>query len=254
MQSQNERMDKVRKILEITQDGALTSEQAKQFVNLLVGVIKTAKETFSSTTSSNSKAINNAISRMEEAVSDMSKALSSTTKDLSKQIKDAKKEANNELNDVIVQFNKEIEQLEEKIPEQVDLSPLLTQIEEVKSMIPDMPAMQSKMDDLYKKLLEEFNKFKDEQISAQRAAGGVSNIRIQQAFKYILKTEAPVGLINGSNTQYTVTQDIFAILSMSLNGETIAQLPNYTIAGKKITFSTALPAAYSGKDFEVKYI
>lgn len=254
MQPPKEQLEKAKKIWDIAQNGALTTEQAKQFIDLLVGVIKTAKEGFSTTSNSNSKAINNAISRMEEAVSDMKGELSSTTKDLSKQIKEAKKVANNELNDVIGQFNREIEQLEEKIPEQVDLSPVTERIEELRRMIPDMPTLQSKIDDLYKKLQEELRKFKDEQISAQRAAGGVSNIRIQQAFKYILKTEAPVGLINGSNTQYTLSQDIFAILSMSLNGETVAQLPNYTIAGKKITFSTALPAVYSGKDFEVKYI
>lgn len=84
--------------------------------------------------------------------------------------------------------------------------------------------------------------------------GGVTNMRIIQAFKYILKTEQPTGTIDGVNTTFTVTQPIFAVLSMSLNGETIAQLPNYTIQGKSITFSSPLPAAYSGKDFEIKYI
>lgn len=84
--------------------------------------------------------------------------------------------------------------------------------------------------------------------------GGVTNARIQQAFKYILKTEEPVGDIDGANDTYTLSQPIFAILSMSINGEVIAELPNYTISGKTFTFGTALPAVYSGKDFEVKYI
>lgn len=83
---------------------------------------------------------------------------------------------------------------------------------------------------------------------------GVTNMRIQQAFKTILKTEQPVGDIDGANTSYTVSQPIFAVFAFSLNGEVIAQLPNYTINGNTITFSEALPAAYSGKDFEVKYI
>lgn len=84
--------------------------------------------------------------------------------------------------------------------------------------------------------------------------GGVTNARIAQAFKYILKTEAPSGDIDGANTSYTVTQPIFAVLAFSLNGEVIAELPNYTVNGNTITFSSALPAAYSGKDFEVKYV
>lgn len=84
--------------------------------------------------------------------------------------------------------------------------------------------------------------------------GGVSDMRIRQAFKYIAHTEQPVGLINGSNTTYTVKNDIWWIAGFSLNGEQIAQLPNFTYSGRTITFASALPSAYSGKDFECKYI
>lgn len=99
----------------------------------------------------------------------------------------------------------------------------------------------------------------DEELDAIRnlprgMGGGVSDMRIRQAFKYILHTEEPLGDIDGVNTAYTVNNEIFAVLAFSLNGETIAELPNYTVAGRTITFSTAIPAAYSGKDFEVKYI
>lgn len=87
-----------------------------------------------------------------------------------------------------------------------------------------------------------------------QVTGGVTNARIQQAFKYILKTEAPTGDIDGVNTTYTVTSPIFAVLTFSLDNQVIEQLPNYTINGNTIEFSTALPAAYSGKDFEIKYI
>lgn len=84
--------------------------------------------------------------------------------------------------------------------------------------------------------------------------GGTSAIGVAQAFKWILKTEQPSGAINGVNKVYTVNHPIFAVLAFSLNGEIIAQLPNYTISGKTITFSAALPAVYSGKDFEIKYV
>lgn len=85
-------------------------------------------------------------------------------------------------------------------------------------------------------------------------SGGVTDMRIRQAFKNILHTEAPVGDIDGVNLTYTVKNDIFAVVAFSLNGEVIAEIPNYTVAGKTITFSSALPAAYSGKDFEIRYI
>lgn len=88
----------------------------------------------------------------------------------------------------------------------------------------------------------------------QARGGGTSAIGIANAAKYFVKTEEPVGVIDGVNTNYTVSKTIFAVLSFSLNGEFIAQLPNYTISGKTVTFSTALPLAYSGKDFEIVYV
>lgn len=102
--------------------------------------------------------------------------------------------------------------------------------------------------------IEELEKEIEELKKIRVRGGGTSSMGVAQAFKWILKTEQPTGLINGSNTEYTVKNTIFAVLSFSLNGETIAQLPNYTISKNKIIFSVALPAAYSGKDFEIKYI
>ena len=86
-----------------------------------------------------------------------------------------------------------------------------------------------------------------------RGGGGTTDMRIRQAMKNIVLTEALVGDIDGVNTSYTVSQPIFAVLNFSINGEFIAQLPNYTISNRTITFSTALPAVYSGKDFELTY-
>ena len=105
-------------------------------------------------------------------------------------------------------------------------------------------------------LREELDKLHQEIEAARQAktGGGTSAMGVAQAFKWILKTEQPSGAIDGLNTEYTVSKSIFAVLSFSLNGEVIAQLPNYTISGKKIIFSSALPAAYSGKDFEIKYV
>lgn len=103
-------------------------------------------------------------------------------------------------------------------------------------------------------LREELDEIKKDIMAKPSGGGGVTNARISQAFKYILKTEQPSGDIDGANTDYTLTNPIRAIVSMSLNGEFIAQIPNYTISGNTISFSTALPAVYSGKDWEVTYI
>lgn len=84
--------------------------------------------------------------------------------------------------------------------------------------------------------------------------GGTSAIGVAQAFKYIGKTEALVGAIDGANTTYSVSSNIWWVACLVVNGEVVAQLPNYTISGRTITFSTALPAVYSGKDVEIKFI
>lgn len=84
--------------------------------------------------------------------------------------------------------------------------------------------------------------------------GGTSAMGVAQAFKYIAHTEEPTGAIDGANTTYTVKNTIWWIAGFTLNGEQIAELPNFTYSGKTITFATAIPAAYNGKDFEVKYI
>ena len=84
--------------------------------------------------------------------------------------------------------------------------------------------------------------------------GGTSAIGGAQAFKYIAHTEKPSGAINGSNVTYTVLVDIWWIAGFTLNGENIAELPNYTFVNKVITFTTALPAVFAGKDFEIRYI
>lgn len=88
----------------------------------------------------------------------------------------------------------------------------------------------------------------------RRVGGGTSALGIANAAKYWVKTEAPSGTIDGTNKAFTVSKTIFAVISFSLNGEFIAQLPNYTISNKTVTFSEAIPAAYSGKDFEIVYV
>lgn len=148
----------------------------------------------------------------------------------------------------------------ESLIEYYDDNEVRSLIEDTKRAVPQMPkefdpsTILKELEAIKNRIEELDTNTKQIASRATGTIGGVSNLRIQQAFKYILKTEAPVGAIDGVNLTYTLSQPIFAILSMSINGETIAQLPNYTIKGKTFTFSTALPAAYSTKDWEVKYI
>ena len=89
-----------------------------------------------------------------------------------------------------------------------------------------------------------------------KGGGGTSAIGVARAFKYIAHTKQPTGVIDGVNLTYIVPgiSTIWWIAGFTLNGENIAELPNFTYSGATITFASALPAAYSGKDFEVKLI
>ena len=179
--------------------------------------------------------LDTAISQMRAKVAETENTLRSdartTLRMLEERIADVKKSIPNEYNDTEIRdILSDIHESMPEMPEEFDATEILKKITE----------LEKEIDALKKRPVG--------------SGGGVTNMRIIQAFKYILKTEAPVGNIDGLNTTYTVSQPIFAVLGMTLNGETIAQLPNYTIAGKTITFSTALTSAYSGKGFEIKFI
>ncbi len=166
----------------------------------------------------------------------------------------------------------QIEDLRASIPTVTDFNPIeekiATSIRELEARIPQLPeelkaeAIRDKLESLegedrldksaIKGLDEELQRIESIRTSSQPV--GVSDMRIARAFKHIAHTEEPVGDIDGVNTTYTVSKEIWWIAGFTINGEQIAELPNFTYSGKTITFSSALPAAYSGKDWEVKYI
>ena len=83
--------------------------------------------------------------------------------------------------------------------------------------------------------------------------GGYTDSNVRFALQRMVVTETPSGAINGSNTAYTVSRPIRAIFGFMLNGEAIPRA-DYTFTNRTITFTSALPAAYSGKDFEITFI
>lgn len=113
----------------------------------------------------------------------------------------------------------------------------------------EIPKLEIENIDGLKKELEDLRN-----IRTRKGGGGTSAIGIANAAKYFVKTEEPSGAIDGTNTQFSVNKPIFAVLAFVINGEYVARLPNFTVSGKTITFSTAIPSAYNGKDVEVVYI
>lgn len=187
----------------------------------------------------------------KEMLSDMEKMHSMHKSEIEGEIRALKNrlaEVNNELSEIpdLLDYSDIFEDISEKLTK----LELLTLGENVRNSLEVLP----EGDKLSIEAIEGLRKELQDIRQIRSTGSGVTDMRIRQAFKYILNTEQPTGAINGSNTVYTVKNPIFAVLAFSLNGETIAQLPNYTVSGRTITFSTALPSAYSGKDFEIKYI
>lgn len=72
-------------------------------------------------------------------------------------------------------------------------------------------------------------------------------------------TETPQGLINGSNTIYTVLHTITNIFSFAVNGQYLhpqdigAGTGDYTFSSTNITFLSALPSSLAGTSFTIVY-
>ena len=196
--------------------------------------------------------------KMQEKAEMSQKQLSDGLSTGSKQQKDL---IYSESRTLLRMMEQKIADLEAQIPPEYQDGELRTELENIKKSIPVVPP-QFDASDILSKLTELFEKVekmeKDiEELKKRpvgRVGGGVSAMGVAQAFKWIAKTEAPVGDRDGVNTTYTVSSTIWWIAGFTLNGEQIAELPNFTYANKTITFATAIPAAYANKDFEVKFI
>ncbi len=100
-------------------------------------------------------------------------------------------------------------------------------------------------------LIEALEEIKEQRLG--KSGGGTSAMGVRWALGRINNTETPTGLVNGTNKVYTVLNEIHTVFSFGINGMVIHS-DEYTIAGRKITFGTALPAALSGKSFEIIYV
>lgn len=247
-----EKLEKLKKLLEVTNEGLTEKKFLESFKTVVNQILKLETKALDK--------INKAIAELE---SKNNTSLNATQADLralggklEELVDKALKEQANSLNFIRDKVRKIKEGVDGKDGIGVDGKDADEEkiINEVlgKIKVPGIDKTEmNEMDIELKALREELEKVK---LMRGKGGGGTSAIGIANAAKYWVKTEEPSGLINGVNKAYAVSKTIFAVLSFSLNGEFIAQIPNYTISNKTVTFTTALPAAYSGKDFEITYV
>lgn len=217
--------------------------------------------------SQNTEEIRGLMADVESAMKEMRSATDSTFAQMKKRAMEsitamfAKMDVQGQMDKMYAEHEEMMEKMEKSMPDHEKM------MGEMKAMIPaptpsDTPEqVRDKLETLKDDERLDISAIKglDEKLEKRISAipsrgGGVSAGAVAHAFKYIAHTEEPVGTIDGVNTTYTVKNTIWWIAGFTINGEQIAELPNFTYANKTITFATALPAAYSGKDWEIKYI
>jgi len=249
---QQEKLKKLKTLLEITNAGLTKDEFLKSFKSVLDHILKLETRLIEKI----NKTVKEELNRLNSNNNSLNKATQADLSSLTARLDTTTQEALKE--------------------QKIGMEFIYDKVKRIKSGADGLPGLDGRdgiagkdadEKEIIKKILEEITipeveiesikglKEKLEYLSSPRlGGGGTSAIGIANAAKYFVKTSALTGTIDGTNKAFTVPSTIFAVLALSLNGEFIAQLPNYTISDKTITFSEAIPAAYSGKDFEIKYI
>lgn len=250
MENQIEKLERVLAILDT--DRASTDEVA-EVIRAVLEMIGKMREELEQNMAQNK-------GETEEANSTLYKAINRAEVKLEKLIDQNKKTLAGDIDNITKQFYAEVKDIRELIPTVPSFEPLERRIEEVEQKIPKIPEIpdvgpiKESIEVIEKDIEEIKNAIEELKRRPVGRGGGVSAMGVRQAFKYIFHTEALQGTINGSNADFTVSMPIWAVVGITLNGESIAQLPNFTIIGNTIRFSSAIPGAYSGKDFELKFI
>ena len=240
-----------------------TTKEVAELVATIIHVVRETKDFLENQAIENKQDLNNLVNRLtEQEVIKIAEALDVLEKKAEKVVKSINEKTKLDLDLITKNLYLELSKLRNLIPKEADFTEVYDKIKEVESKIVPFELKAEEVVATINDSEELIDRARinglEEELTAirnlPRGGGGVGALGVMHAFKYIFHTEEPVGDIDGANTTYTVKNAIWAIIGFTLNGESIAELPNYTFVNHTITFGTALPAAYSGKDFECKYI
>ena len=261
-----DKKEKLKKLLEIVKSNKLTPDKLKEVLALLNDglskdeFIKSFKKITEHTLRTEIKLVdkvNKAIAELKGANSTSLEATQVTLRAIADRfevsLNKALKDQDNSLNFIRDKVRKIKEGKDGKDGKSIEGQPGKDADEEmiIKAVLDKIPDhsinVESNSEDILK-LREDLARNK------RLKGGGTSAIGVAQTFKYIAHTEKPVGLINGTNKVFTVAKNIWWVAGFTISNQQIAELPNFTYVGKTITFASAIPAAYSTRDFEIKYI
>jgi BMFP domain-containing protein YqiC len=250
-------MSRSEDFLKFLNDTPSKSDVAALF-NKLVEFVKKAKEQIDEAATTHAAELD---SKVAELTDNLTNRVTTTETTLTSRQDTDRNTMYSESRTLMRLLDQKIADLESRIPESYDDADLRSEVAAVRASIPVLPPAfdasdlitgQTSLAETLESLIKRIEELERRPVG--RGGGGTSAAGVAQAFKYIARTETPVGAIDSVNLTYTVSAPIFHVLNFSINSAVITQLPNYTIKDRTITFATALPADYAGTDFEVKYI
>jgi len=107
--------------------------------------------------------------------------------------------------------------------------------------------------EVLKKEVERLKKELSKTTDKKMLGGGVTDNGVKFALGRLVKTETPVGDIDGANKEYRTVAKITSIIHFAINGQVIHP-SEYSISGSLITFTTALDDSLSGTSFTITYL
>lgn len=259
------RLDQLKKITELLGSNVTTEEFVKNF-KFVVDFVKKIKvqndnevkqlKALFSALSKELKSINtNSASELKQSIQGEIKAFKAILETKNKEI-DTKMAAIKDGKDADEEMivNEVLSRIE--IPEIEDIADQLPRMgEEVRDSLELLNGDDRLRWEAIRGLKEKFEELQEkiDNIPLGRGGGGTSDLGVRMSLSRLVKTETPSGDIDGTNKSYTVTGTIGAVMSFAINGMVIHD-DEYTTSGSTITFTTALPAALSGKSFRIVYV
>lgn len=245
------RLEQLARIVQEANTGLASFSDVKKLFDGLTTFVRDAKAELTNKVATNK-------AEMDKEMSGMYDHCDDNHKDVSAKIAKLESDLRSDIRTTTRMFEQNVKDLRDEIPEEYEDTELRRELARIEGLIPqlyDDSTVKEEIEELeddIEKLEKDIEELKKRPIG--KGGGGTSALGVAHTFKYIAHTEQPVGDIDGVNTTYTVKNNIWWIAGFTLNGEQVAELPNFTYSGKTITFSSAIPAAFAGKDIECKYI
>lgn len=242
------------KMLESLMASFDSAASIEEFVQMFVVVVETIK------------AMKDRIDKREEKVDKTLKNIHKAVDEFLAQSDQRDQKKVKEIRDQVEAFFKEEREERERFSEKMNsqertVGETITSfkdkfLREMRTVIEQQPAPQFPPE-VMQEMQEMLQRVKEVEEKAKTATrrvggGGITDMGVTFSLGRLVKVETPTGDIDGVNTTYTVTQPIHAIFSFMINGEVIPDA-DFAVKGNSLVFTTAIPAAYSGKDFEIRY-